>query len=160
MERPVEAIRDRVATPISDVATHNEVLPADQPGSGEVLGRLEKGGTGLLVEGQVWGWPVGCLVDTGATVNILSLSWWTTHGEKGELQGSAEKVYSVDGRPMQLHGRVRTGITLGRETWPITFEIADVGSEAILGSTFLRDSRFMVDCGRGKATLGTGSDRR
>ena len=60
---------------------------------GEVRGRLESGGSGLLIEGKVWGRSVGCLVDTGATVNILSLAWWRAHGEQGEMLAAAGSVY-------------------------------------------------------------------
>ena len=47
---------------------------------------------------------VGCLVDTGATVNILASGWWERHGTPGDLLQSDKEVYSVDGRPMQLQG--------------------------------------------------------
>ena len=111
----------------------------------EVQGRLERGDSGLLIEGRLWGQTVGCLVDTGATVNILSWGWWKNHGERGDLQPATESVYSVEGRPMKLYGRIRTAIVLGKREWPVTFEVADVASEAILGAAFLRESCFMVD---------------
>ena len=98
-----------------------------------------------MVEGKIWGASVGCLVDTGATINILSLTWWSKHGRGGHLIPSTEQVYAVDGRPMKLHGRLVVEITLGTEQWPVAFEVADVSAEAILGSTFLRESRFLVD---------------
>ena len=113
--------------------------------SREIRGRLEHGGSGLLVVGQVWGKPVGCLVDTGATVNILGTAWWEAHGRLEELQETKGRVFSVDGRPMTLYGRVCTEITLGGRSWPITFEVADIGSEAIVGAAFLRENRFWVD---------------
>ena len=39
--------------------------------SNEVVGRLELGGSGLLIEGRIWGSRVGCLVDTGSYSEYL-----------------------------------------------------------------------------------------
>ena len=99
----------------------------------------------MLVEGRMWGLVVGCLVDTGATVNILSLAWWRRHGEQGGASPTTEKVYSVEGRLMQLHGHVETYVELGGTRWPVGFELADIPTEAILGSDFLRTSTYLVD---------------
>ena len=111
----------------------------------QIEGRLERGGAGLLVEGKMWGASVGCLVDTGATINILSLAWFRRHGKAEAIHPTTETVFSVEGRPMQLHGKVRAAISLGGREWPVEFEVADVATEAILGSSFLRDGRFLVD---------------
>ena len=99
----------------------------------------------MLVEGRVGDDTVGCLVDTGATVNILASSWWKRHGCREDLLQSDKEVYSVDGRPMQLQGRLCTVIELGGRSWPVEFEVADIATEAILGSTFLKEHRFLVD---------------
>ena len=68
------------------------------------MGRLEDGGAGLLVQGRIWDIVVECLVDTGATINILSLAWWNKHGLQDALLPAAGRVFSADGRPMQLWG--------------------------------------------------------
>ena len=92
----------------------------------------------------MWGLSLECLVDTGATVNILSLTWWRAHGER-DLIPTREIVYSVEGRPLHLHGRVWGEVTLGGRGWDVEFQVTDTTTDAILGSQFLRDSHFMVD---------------
>ena len=120
------------------------------------VGRLEDGGAGLLVQGRIWGVAVECLVDTGATINILSLAWWNKHGLQDALLPAAGRVFSADGRPMQLMGRVKTEIVIGGQSWPATFEVADVSTEAIVGSLFLRENRFLVDMAGERLIWGEG----
>lgn len=110
-----------------------------------MAGRLEKGGAGLLIEGSLGGRSIGCLVDTGATVNMLSLSWWRSHGEPGTLETTKEVVYSVEGRPLRLHGSLTIALIVGRSAWPMTFELSEIPTDAIVGCRFLRESGFMVD---------------
>ena len=110
-----------------------------------VRGRLERGGAGLLVEGSLGDESAGCLVDTGATVNMLSLSWWRTHGEPGTLRQATEQVYSVEGRPLQLFGTIEAKVLIGKERWEVPFQLSEIPTDAILGSRFLRESGFKVD---------------
>ena len=117
------------------------------------MGRLERGGSGLLVEGKLEGSLVVCLMDTGASVNLLSLSWWRTHGEPGRLEDTKEMVYSVEGRPMRLHGRVRGTVTMGGRAWPVVFELTDIPTDAILGTCFLLETRYTVDLARERLVL-------
>ncbi len=119
-----------------------------------VVGRLEKGGSGLLVEGRVGDDSVGLLVDTGATVNMLSLSWWRTHGEPGTFETTTELVYSVEGRPLRLHGRVTADVRISRKIWEVTFELSEIPTDAILGCRFLRESGYMVDLAGERLLLG------
>ena len=108
-------------------------------------GRLERGGAGLLIEGNIEGERIGCLVDTGATVNMLSLSWWRNHKEPGSLHSTTERVYSVEGRPLELFGRVECKLVVGKKNWNISFQLSEIPTDAILGSRFLRETGFLVD---------------
>ena len=52
-----------------------------------------------MVGGRMWGLVVGCLIDTGATVNLLSMAWWRAWGRGvGDGVGGWNRVavYSVD----------------------------------------------------------------
>ena len=113
--------------------------------SNEVVGRLELGGSGLLIEGRIWSSKVGCLVDTGATVNILSLAWWRTHGQEDQLRPATTQIFSVDGRPMELYGQVDVLLEVGDRECRATFEVANIAAEAILGASFLKENRLLVD---------------
>ena len=89
------------------------------------------------MEGKIAGRAVGCLMDTGATVNILSLSWWRQNGEPGSLMITSETVYSVEGRPMRLHGKVEVPLKISKWVWTVPFELAEIATDAILGTKFL-----------------------
>ena len=100
------------------------------------------------MQGRMQDSMLECLVDTGATVNILSVAWWDAHGEEKDLLPAGRQVISADGRPLKLYGPVRGGITLDGREWPVVFELSDISSEAILGSVFLRENQFLVDMAR------------
>ena len=97
------------------------------------------------MEGSLDGQAVQLLVDTGASVNLISLRWWRTKGGGQPLRDSAVEIYSVDGRPMDLRGEVSGNLRLGQKEVPASFIVAEMGNEAILGAPFLRDHGMMVD---------------
>ena len=97
------------------------------------------------MEGTARDWPIRLLVDTGASVNLLSTTWWGRNGDQRELSPTKEVIYSVNGRPMQLWGETTIQLTIGARVEAARMVVADIGNEAILGSEFLRQHRLMVD---------------
>ena len=83
------------------------------------------------MEGTAHDQPIQLLVDTGASVNLLS--------------STREVIYSVNGRPMQLWGETTIQLRIGTRVEVARMVVADIGNEAILGSDFLRQHRLMVD---------------
>ena len=120
-----------------------------------IAGRRERGGGGLIVEGKLQGKPVQLLVDTGASVNMVSAAWWADMAAGQPLQPTREQIYSVEGRPLQLEGEVTGQLQLGRRTVRAVFVVAEMGGEAILGATFLREQRLTVDLGGEQLRWGT-----
>ena len=110
-----------------------------------VPGRRERGGGGLIVEGKLRGNRVQLLIDTGASVNLISLRWWQAYGGNKPMTGTEVEIYAVDGRPMDLRGEVCDTLRLGEREVPVVFVVAEMGNEAILGAPFLRKHGLMVD---------------
>ena len=97
------------------------------------------------MEGTLCGKAVEFLVDTGATVNVLSVAWWEMQGRPGGLQSANQKVYVADGRLLDNRGMVAGPLRFGGITWDAKFLISDIATEAIVGSDFLRENQIMVD---------------
>ena len=97
------------------------------------------------MEGALWGRRVEFLVDTGASVNVLSMQWWKNQGYPGVVVPTEQKVYTADGRPMGTNGVVEGRLRWGDEERITTFVISDIATEAIVGSDFLKKHRIMVD---------------
>ena len=109
------------------------------------MGRKERGGGGLIVQGEAQGASVQLLVDTGASVNLLSWAWWKINGTPHHLRQTTEEIYAVTGRPMELKGEVEIPLTLGSRTVETVFIVADMGNQAIIGAPFLRLHKLVVD---------------
>ena len=120
-------------------------MPTTQSPGDTIQGRREKGGGGLIVEGTAHNRPIQLLVDTGASVNLLSTTWWSRNGDQRELSPTREVIYSVNGRPMRLWGETTIQLRIGARVEEARMVVADIGNEAILGSEFLRRHRLMVD---------------
>ena len=100
-------------------------------------GRRERRGNGLEVEGELLGQEIGLLVDTGATVSLLSEAWWKAAGQpRHKRDGSA-----THGRQLrqQVRGRVSAILGFGEHKVETSFLVADVNSTGILGADFLRN---------------------
>ena len=95
--------------------------------------------------GTLDGHEIQLLVDTGASINLISLKWWLSKGKPGRWKEATEEIYTVEGRVMDVQGAIETGVELGGRSVESRFIIADVGNEAILGATFLRQNALMVD---------------
>ena len=112
-------------------------MPTTQSPGDTIQGRREKGGGGLIVEGTAHNRPIQLLVDTGASVNLLSTTWWSRNGDQRELSPTREVIYSVNGRPMRLWGETTIQLRIGARVEEARMVVADIGNEAILGSEFL-----------------------
>ena len=119
-------------------------------GPKEWRGRQEKKGNGLEVKGELWGKEIHLLVDTGATVNLLSSAWWQAEGKPGEIEEAADTLHTADGKPLAVVGRIQADLKCGDRVMAAVFLVADIASPGILGAEFLRSRRALVDLAGGK----------
>ena len=124
-------------------------------GPPECKGRRERKGNGMEVQGRLWGRPVSLLVDTGATVNLLSSAWWAEEGRPGEIREAKETLHTADGTPLQLEGKVSTELECEGLKIMTEFLIADIASPGMLGADFLRKTGAVIDLTGERLVSGT-----
>ena len=111
----------------------------------EWKGTKEARGNGLEVEAVLWGHKLNLLVDTGATVNLLSTEWWKAYGRPGRLRESTATLSTADGKALVVEGQVHGELECGGHKVVTTFVVANIGAAGILGADFIRRERAVVD---------------
>ena len=111
------------------------------------------------MEGTVEGVAIQLLVDTGASVNLISSSWWERSGVQKKLSPTNGGVFSVNGKPMNLTGEAEVTLGLGGRMLRTTVVVAEMGEEAILGAGVLRENHLMIDMARERLVWGVDAGR-
>ena len=110
-----------------------------------------------MLKGCVNGVSASILVNTGAAATILSKKLWDRTGCKTPLTSSdGQKLVSVQGIPLHLHGGTQIELQLKDELFSVRVMIADTlttGVDVILGRDFLRDHRCTIEMGEKRDTL-------
>ena len=110
-----------------------------------------------MLKGCVNGVPASILVDTGAAATILAKELWDRTGSKTPLTSSdRQKLVSVQGIPLHLHGGAQLELQLKDELFSIRVIVVDTltpGVDVILGRDFLRDHRCTIEMGETRDTL-------
>ena len=104
-----------------------------------------------MLKGCVNGVSARILVDTGAAATILSKTLWDRTGCKTLLTNlDRQKLVSVQGIPLHLHGGTQIELQLKDELFSVRVMVADTlttGVDVILGRDFLRDHRCTIEMG-------------
>ena len=90
---------------------------------------------GLFVTAFVNGQLVTCLIDTGATLTILSRKVWE----------SMVRQSTASGNPIDVCGRTKVGLRITELNCVIDVIVADIENEVILGLDFLRDMNCTIN---------------
>ena len=98
-----------------------------------------------MVEGHLLGSSIRLLVDTGASISMLSLRWWNRLQSPPYLNPHVRKVVCADGRPMAIRGRISCDLRIGEEKMGGDFLVADISPEGILGADLLKSNGILVD---------------
>ena len=104
---------------------------------------LQRGGS-LTVTGQIEGHPVRFLVDTGATITLVSTRVYSKLSGS-PLQPVDFTVYQADGEPMSTKGHMTCKISLGPLQVLQDVVVADLQEDAILGMDFLLSHDCKLD---------------
>ena len=145
--RSIEPI-DCVTTGLRDTSAFS-TSNHDPPTTAECKIHLASPTSSLFLPGKVEGHALHYLIDTGCSLNLLSkrifdlLPVKVTRG----LQSSEIKSGTLaDGSGLEFYGQVELNGRIRSETAEITFIVADIEPDAILGMPFLRDSQCQVNC--------------
>ena len=101
----------------------------------------------LVVPGRVSGLGVNMLVDSGATVSVLSTALWEALHRKcpGWTMLSTDCcIRTVSGEFAKARGRVVLEVELGERFYTHQFIVMDIMEEMILGMDFIQ--KYQVDC--------------
>ena len=101
-------------------------------------------GSGLFVEAKINGLIVSCLVDTGATMSLISTRVWDKF-EKQEICSFNQTIVSASGTPLDVLGRAEVRIEINGSKFPFPAIIADVETDIILGLDFMKANKVVTD---------------
>ena len=105
--------------------------------------------SGLFVPAFVNGLPINCLVDTGATLTIISTKVWETLGRSSLTLSTFDQVISTaSGSPIEVTGRTRVQLKVADCSCYVDVIIANIDNELILGLDFLKLMDCQIDVGQ------------
>ena len=100
-------------------------------------------GSGLIVTGQIDGLPVKFLVDTGASITLVSQK--VVNFEDHQIDPVSFDIYQANGDPLPVVGQIVSEITLGPLRVSHNIVVADIHDDAILGIDFLMQHDCKLD---------------
>ena len=105
---------------------------------------------GLYVHGVLAGKELQLLIDSGASVSILSSKVYHSLARlKPELFGSSRKrLVTADGNSCDVEGSVVLKVAIGKEIFDLEFVVANVTDQAILGMPALSHLGCTLDFSR------------
>ena len=101
--------------------------------------------TGIFVQAIVEGREQKCLVDTEATVSLVSRQL-----VPGPLKLCSLKARGIGGEELQVLGQAELNFRLGNDNFVHSFVVVGMANTCILGADFLKGSKMMVDVGNSK----------
>ena len=105
--------------------------------------------SGLFVPALVNGRPINCLVDTGATLIIISTKVWETLGCSNLTLSTFDQVISTaSGSPIEVTGRTRVQLKVADCSSYVDVIIANIDNELILGLDFMKLMDCQIDVGQ------------
>ena len=103
--------------------------------------------SGLYVKALVGGIETSLLIDTGATISLLSRVLFETlsNDNKYEIKGVSEPILSANGTPMDVLGQTEVSITIGESTFQQMVVIADFNMDGVIGLDFMKTNDCIID---------------
>lgn len=105
-------------------------------------------GSGLYLEGRVYGRSCKLLVDTGAQVSILSKSLWHALDPNAKLTPYGGTVRAANGSLLGVVGIWSTVCEFQNLILSCDFLVVDAQTQVILGTDFLSQYQAIVDVGK------------
>ncbi len=112
-------------------------------------------GSGLFVAASINGQTATCLVDTGATLTVLSTRYWENLCDSDEhvLSTFDKDIISASGSPLEVKGTTTVCVKIGSASCDIQVIVANIENDALLGLDFLKQERCIVDVVNNTMTL-------
>ena len=93
--------------------------------------------------------PVKFLLDTGANMNIIPLDIFVRIPDvfRPKMEKSKHNIEVGDGREMEVKGIISTKIKVGAESYEAKFYVTRLGTQAVLGTSFMTDYAMKISLG-------------
>ena len=110
------------------------------------VNRLNNIEQGLYLDGVIEGIPANLLVDSGASVTVISPRIFETVQAQSEkrLEPSKWQVKAASGALVAVRGQTSLQFRAGQHEWTLSALVADIEDDGILGMDFLREA--IINC--------------
>ncbi|MCG8048996.1 MAG: reverse transcriptase domain-containing protein, partial [Candidatus Thiodiazotropha endolucinida] len=110
--------------------------------------------SGLFAAAEVNGKPVYCLVDTGATLTIISTKVWELVDPPfSALTPFPQTISTATGSPIEVSGKARVQIKMAKSICYIDVIVANIENDLIIGLDFLKNMDCRIDVAQGTLTI-------
>jgi hypothetical protein len=111
--------------------------------------------SGAYVTAKIFGMDAYLLIDTGATVSLLSkVCYGNMFGTKYRSVEKVESdVLSANGSPVDIYGKTSIDLVLNGTTMSHEMIIADLSVDGILGLDFLVKHKAVIDIGKQQISI-------
>ena len=130
----VKAVASPIVSDIPEPVTHPSMSPPFLPSGPPV----DITPSSMLMTAHIGNSLLSILVDTGSSINALNISVFNTLPDPPDLQAPLyHAVTTVDGSDSHIYGHFDSSLTIGHESFPLTFHIINCGKyDAIIGRPF------------------------
>lgn len=110
--------------------------------------------SGLFVQAFLNGTPASCLIDTGATLSILSTQVWERMHNKQTLESYQCNILSASGTELDVKGKTQITININEINCHMDVIVADiVDGDAILGLDFMKTNNVVINVCENEMTI-------
>ena len=119
----------------------------DEAKSQEKINLSNFKGSGLYTTAKLNGHDVDCLVDTGATLSLVSTRVWNMiDGQSHNLDEFSTEIVSASGNPIDIKGQTTVNLLINNNTMcTCVVIVADIEADVILGLDFMKKERIQID---------------
>ncbi|XP_060561567.1 retroviral-like aspartic protease 1 [Ruditapes philippinarum] len=100
---------------------------------------------GLYAYGKVGNVSVNCLVDTGATVTVISENLWLKLKSKNKITPFELSVSSTSGDLLKVKGQTEIDLRFKRHLYKTKVVVAEIGNDVVLGLDFMQQYGVCID---------------
>ena len=102
-------------------------------------------GSGLFVRASINGKEVNCLVDTGATLTMISTKFFETLGLNSNLEIFTPEIITASGTPLNTKGKTEINIEINGCKCQANVVVSDIDIDVVLGLDFMKAHNISVN---------------